>query len=41
MRQHVYLYRSAITGKFVSAAYAKRHPKTTIRQRVKYANPAY
>ena len=33
--------RSAVTGKFVSAAYAKRHPKTTIRQRVKYCNPAY
>lgn len=24
------IYRSAITGKFVSAKYAKRHPKTTV-----------
>jgi hypothetical protein len=41
MRQYVYVYRSSITGKFVSAAYAKRHSKTTIRQRMKYTNPAY
>lgn len=26
-------YRSAITGKFVSALYALRHPLTTIRER--------
>ena len=24
-------YRSAITGRYVSAHYGKRHPKTTIR----------
>lgn len=30
-----YRYRSAKTGYFVSAAYAKRHPKTTVRERVK------
>lgn len=30
-----YVYRSAVTGRFVSAAYAKRYPKRTIRQRVK------
>ena len=41
MRQYVYVYRSAVTGKFVSAAFARKHPKTTIRQRVKYRNPAY
>jgi hypothetical protein len=41
MRQYVYVYRSSITGKFVSAAYARLHPKTTIRQRVRYTNPAY
>lgn len=29
-----YVYRSAVTGKFVSAAYALAHPDTTIRQRV-------
>lgn len=28
-------YRSAVTGRFVSAAYAKRHPKTTLAERVK------
>ena len=28
------IYRSAITGKFVSAAYAEEHPDTTIKQRV-------
>jgi hypothetical protein len=26
------VHRSAVTGKFVSAAYAKRYPKKTIRQ---------
>jgi hypothetical protein len=29
------VYRSAITGRFVTAAKAKRRPKTTIRQRIK------
>jgi hypothetical protein len=28
-----YRYRSAITGRFVSAAYAKRHPETTVREK--------
>jgi hypothetical protein len=32
-RKH-YIYRSAITGKFVSKAYAKRYPKRTVRERV-------
>lgn len=27
------IYRSAVTGRIVTAAYAKRHPKTTIRER--------
>lgn len=27
-------HRSSITGKFVSAAFAKRHPKTTVREKV-------
>lgn len=31
----VTVYRSAITGKFVSAAYAAQHPDTTIKQTVK------
>lgn len=30
-----YRHRSAVTGKFVSAAYAKRWPKKTVRERVK------
>jgi len=30
-----HVYRSAITGKFVSKAYAEAHPDTTIRQTVK------
>jgi hypothetical protein len=25
-------YRSTITGKYVSAHYGKRHPKTTVRE---------
>lgn len=29
-----YRYRSAITGGFVTEAYAKRHPKTTVRERI-------
>lgn len=28
-------HRSAITGKFVTAATAKRHPKTTVSERRK------
>lgn len=29
-----YRYRSAKTGYFVSEKYAKRHPKTTVREKV-------
>ncbi len=25
-------YRSAITGRYVTASHAKRHPKTTVRE---------
>jgi hypothetical protein len=28
-----YRYRSAITGRFVSEKYAKRNPKTTVKER--------
>lgn len=28
-----YRFRSAITGRFCSAAYAARHPRTTVRER--------
>lgn len=30
-----HVYRSAITGRFVSAAYALRHPTTTIKHTLK------
>lgn len=30
-----YRYRSAITGRYVKPAYAKRYPKRTVRERVK------
>lgn len=30
-----YRFRSAVTGRFVKAAYAKRYPKRTVRERVK------
>lgn len=30
----VYHYRSSVTGKLVSAAYAKRYPHLTVRERV-------
>jgi hypothetical protein len=30
-----YRYRSAVWGRFVSEAYAKAHPRTTVRERVK------
>lgn len=26
-------YRSAVTGRYVSARYARRHPRTTVRER--------
>jgi len=28
-------HRSAITGRFVKEGYAKRHPKTTVKETVK------
>jgi len=28
-------HRSAITGKFVTKAYANKHPKTTVKETVK------
>lgn len=33
-----YRYRSAVTGRFVSAAYARKHPKTTVRERFAATN---
>lgn len=30
-----YRYRSAVTGRFVTASYAKRYPKRTVRERVR------
>lgn len=29
-----YVFRSSITGFFVSAAFAKRNPSTTVRERI-------
>ena len=29
-----YRYRSAVTGRFVKAAYAKRYPKRTVRESI-------
>lgn len=34
-RKPTYRYRSAVTGRWVKAAYAKRYPKRTVRERVK------
>ncbi len=30
---YFFRYRSAITGLFVTESYAKKHPKTTIREK--------
>jgi hypothetical protein len=30
-----YRYRSAVTGRYVTAAYAARYPQLTVRERVK------
>lgn len=35
MRKYRYIARSAITGRFVSLAYAKRYPQNTIISRVR------
>lgn len=29
-----YVYRSAVTGRFVSKEYARRYPKKTVREKV-------
>ena len=34
-KQRRYVYRSAITGRFVKAAYARRYPNRTVRERIK------
>ncbi len=33
--KYQYVYRSAVTGKFVKAGYAKRYPHLTIKQRIR------
>lgn len=33
--KYYFKYRSAITGEFVSEQFAKKHKKTTVRERVK------
>ncbi|MCK4666797.1 multidrug transporter [Candidatus Dependentiae bacterium] len=30
-----YIYRSAITGRFVKKEFAQKHPETTIREKIK------
>jgi hypothetical protein len=30
-----YRYRSAVDGKFVTAEYAQRHPRTTVKETVR------
>ena len=32
-------YRSSVTGKFVSADFAKKHPKTTYKQKIQVKLP--
>lgn len=34
MKPVAHRYRSAITGRYVSAAFAKRNPSSTVRERV-------
>lgn len=34
MSKRRYIFRSAITGRFVTASYAKRYPHLTVRERV-------
>lgn len=33
-KRNPYRYRSAITGRYVSAEFAKRNPSSTVRERV-------
>jgi hypothetical protein len=35
----VNVYRSSVTGKFVSSDYAKKHPKTTFKQKIQVKLP--
>jgi len=32
--KHKTVYRSAVTGRFVKASYAKRYPRSTVAQRI-------
>lgn len=34
MRKYRYVYRSSVTGRYVSADYAAKHPRTTQKHRV-------
>lgn len=34
-KKNKYRYRSSETGLFVTADYAKQHPKSTVRERIK------
>lgn len=39
MKRTAYRFRSAITGRYVSAEFAKRNPSSTVRERV--TSPAF
>ena len=41
MNEPRFLYRSAVTGRFVKAAYAKRYPHRTIREKFRPAREPY
>jgi len=32
-------HRSAITGRFIKAGYAKKHPRTTVKERISTGKP--
>lgn len=34
LRKYRYVFRSAVTGFFVSASYAKRYPRRTVKERI-------
>ena len=34
-KQHIYRYRSAVTGRWVTPDYARRYPRRTVRERVR------
>jgi hypothetical protein len=39
MAKNRVIHRSAVTGKFVKPGYAKKHPRTTVKERVPVSKP--